>query len=211
MATILRLALCISVISALSASPLSAQELQCIDCHGDKAKHVDFPDCGSCHTGTTLDSKEHLRFHDSFETNGSVRKPTDKTFAVNPGKTYSTSTGHGGLKCTECHGDAHSTPHMKLIADCAHCHASHKDIFSGPHGMHPVGEIWVMAHALQVDENGPSECIGCHGSDGRGTLLSQAFADRAFDTKFGRKHVSKGTPVGCYLCHAPTGQKAPAE
>jgi hypothetical protein len=184
-------------------APAFAQVLACTSCHGPEAKRIASPDCGSCHVGTALHVKGQLRFDNLFD--GDVeRKPVDNTFVVNQGGTYNTSVGHGGLKCAACHGDPH-TQHTRVAWDCIQCHKMQLPKSEGPHGMHLAGESWVRAHGLQVDENGAASCTGCHGPDGRGTVLSQAFADRTFDTKFGRKQFAKGTAVGCYSCHLPSG------
>ncbi|HLH06909.1 MAG TPA: hypothetical protein VKW78_06715 [Terriglobales bacterium] len=186
------------------ARPAAAEELACTNCHGEDTKRVAAPDCGSCHVGTALQGNEPLRYSTAFRADGTVRQPSDKTFSVNLGKSYTTSIGHGGLKCTACHGDPHAEPHMKLNADCAQCHRTAPDRPEGPHGMHPAGQAWVHGHMLQVDENGAASCMGCHGSDGRGTVLSQTLADRNLNTKFGPKHFPKGMAVGCYSCHTTT-------
>lgn len=153
--------------------------------------------------GTALQVKGQLRFDNLLD--GEVeRKPPENTFAVNQGGVYKTSVGHGGLKCGACHGDPH-TQHTRVTWDCMRCHKVQLPKAEGPHGMHLAGESWVRAHGLQVDENGAASCTGCHGPDGRGTVLSQVFADRTFNTKFGKKQFAKGTAVGCYSCHAQTG------
>jgi formate-dependent nitrite reductase cytochrome c552 subunit len=89
-----------------------------------------------------------------------------------------------------------------VVWDCTQCHKMQLPKPEGPHGMHLVGQDWVRAHGLQVDESGAAACIGCHGSDGHGTVLSQTFADRSFNTKFGNKKFAKGTAIGCYSCHS---------
>lgn len=63
----------------------------CVSCHGDmtamgstaRAPWIDEPRCGSCH-------------HDS-----------DKEFEQ-PGKLFKESVGHGGVRCTSCHGPPHA-------------------------------------------------------------------------------------------------------
>ena len=181
-------------------APACAQELACTSCHGLDAKRIDSPDCGSCHVGTSLHAKGQIRYSNVFDEIGTIRRPADDTFAVNAGKTYDTSVGHGGLKCESCHGDPH-TQHTRVVWDCYHCHKVQLPKPEGPHGMHIAGQNWVGEHGMQVDENGASGCAGCHGSDGKGTVLSQAFADRNFKTKFGRKQFAKGAAIGCPSCH----------
>jgi len=182
----------------------SAQNLACTSCHGPDEKRIASPNCGSCHVGTALHTKGELRYSNVMDENGEPRKPADDTFAVNPGKTFDTSLGHGGLKCGACHGDPH-TQHTRIVWDCYQCHKVQLPKPEGPHGMHPAGQNWVEAHGLQVDENGTATCIACHGMDRRGTVLSEAFVDRNFKTKFGPKKFAKGTAIGCYSCHSQSG------
>ena len=75
--------------------------------------------------------------------------------------------------------------------------------------MHPVGEPWVAAHGLAVDEIGVAACAKCHGKDGRGTVLSSTKAERKFKTIYGEKHFLPGAQIGCYSCHA-TSSRAPS-
>jgi len=191
----------ITLVAPLAAA--SAQELACTSCHGPDANRIASPDCGSCHVGTSLHAKGELRFDNALQENGEVRKPSDNTFAVNQGIPYDASVGHAGLKCEACHGDPH-TQHTRVVWDCYHCHKVQLPGTQGPHGMHIAGQDWVNQHGLQVDENGAAGCAGCHGSDGKGTILSQAFANRNFKTKFGRKQFAKGMAIGCHSCHSPS-------
>ena len=182
-------------------SSASAQDLACTSCHGPDAKRIETPDCGSCHVGTALHAKGDIRDSNVLDESGNVRQAADQTFAVNKGETYGTSTGHGGLKCAACHGDPH-TQHRRVAWDCNQCHKVQMPKPEGPHGMHLAGDNWIRSHGLRVDEIGAATCVACHGSDGHGTVLSQVFADRSFNTKFGKKKFAKGTPIGCYSCHA---------
>ncbi len=69
----------------------SAQGITCVQCHGDmvavgapaRTPWVDQPRCGSCH-------------HDE-----------DKEFEQ-PGTLFKDSIGHGGVRCTTCHGPPHA-------------------------------------------------------------------------------------------------------
>ncbi len=182
-------------------STASAQDLACTSCHGPDARRIAMPDCGSCHVGTALHAKDKIRYSNVLDESGNVRQPVDDTFAINKGETYETSTGHGGLKCAACHGDPH-TQHRRVAWDCNQCHKVQMPKPEGPHGMHLAGDNWIRSHGLRVDEIGAATCVACHGTDGHGTMLSQVFADRSFNTKFGKKKFAKGTPIGCYSCHA---------
>jgi len=185
-------------------STAGAQELACANCHGPDAKRIASPDCGSCHAGNALHARGELRYTNVLDESGNLRQPADDTFAINSGKTYETSIGHGGLKCAACHGDPH-TQHTRVAWDCNQCHKVQMPKPEGPHRMHLAGDNWIRSHGLQVDENGAATCVACHGTDGHGTVLSQTFADRTFNTKFGRKQFAKGTAVGCYSCHSSSG------
>ena len=182
-------------------STATAEDLACTNCHGPDAKRITMPDCGSCHVGTALHAKGGIRYSDVLDESGNARQAADNTFAINKGETYETSRGHGGLKCAACHGDPH-TQHRRIAWDCNQCHKVQIPKPEGPHGMHLAGDSWIRSHGLQVDENGAAACVACHGTDGHGTVLSQVFADRSFNTKFGKKNFTKGTAIGCYSCHA---------
>jgi len=166
-------------------STATAEDLACTNCHGPDAKRITMPDCGSCHVGTALHAKGGIRYSDVLDESGNARQAADNTFAINKGEAYETSRGHGGLKCAACHGDPH-TQHRRVAWDCNQCHKVQTPKPEGPHGMHLAGDSWVRSHGLQVDENGAAACVACHGTDGHGTVLSRVFADRSFNTKFGK-------------------------
>jgi hypothetical protein len=149
----------------------------------------------------------------------------DETFATNPDtpsaglSLYQFSVGHGGLFCEACHGSTHAEypstqrndniqsrqrqGHVGMLVECTACHASvPSTVDGGPHGMHPVGAVWVERHSDAIEEGGATACRACHGSDYRGTVLSRVQADRTIDTEnFGRKQFWRGFQVGCYTCH----------
>ena len=160
------------------------------------------PLCQSCHTGTALLNNGRIRFDSAFEANGEVRQAVDATFGIGAGGRYTVATGHGGLRCQDCHGGPHQEPHAKRPAECISCHGTPPNITGGgPHGMHPVGEPWVVAHGLEVDTSGAASCSKCHGRDGRGTVLSRTQAERKFNTRYGVRHFLRGVQIGCYSCH----------
>jgi len=183
---------------------LLAQGLSCSNCHGSSGPgRVAAPLCQSCHTGTALRNSGQIRFSSASEPDGGVRHAADSTFGVSDGTRYTLATGHGGLQCEVCHGEPHYEPHMKLVAGCADCHdVPPNTTDGGPHGLHPVGEPWVKAHGLVVDETGVATCLPCHGKDRRGTALSRTLSDRDFKTSYGEKRFPRGTEIGCYSCHA---------
>ncbi len=187
---------------------MAAQGLPCESCHGVKGpRWVTAPVCQSCHTGTALRNNGQIRFDTAFEAGGGVRQAVDTTFGVSAPARYTVATGHGGLKCVICHGEPHQDPHMKLLVECSACHQTPPHTTEGgPHGMHPIGEPWVAAHGLAVDETGVAACSKCHGKDGQGTVLSCAKAERKFKTIYGEKHFLPGVQIGCYSCHATSSR-----
>ncbi len=149
--------------------------------------------------------------------------------AGNP-KLYRVSTGHGGVFCEGCHGATHAEwpnanpnandnvtanqlqGHTGTIVECSTCHGTsmnNQNTLDGPHGMHPVGGNTSFArggHENLADANNGADCSACHGPGSRdtnqGSVLSLAKADRTLETENnGTVVVSKGTPIGCAICH----------
>lgn len=192
---------------------------------------LDEPVCQSCHTGDAVTNNGALRYTSVFEDSGAVRTAVDDTFATQPDtpfaghSLYRFSTGHGGLQCEACHGSTHAElpsaarndnlqsiavqGHLGVLAECTACHPqSPRTIDGGPHGMHPLGQAWVGAHA-DAAEGGVNRCRTCHGVDLRGTVLSRVRGERTLDTDFGAKHFWRGFEVGCWNCHnGPDGENA---
>ncbi len=191
---------------------------------GDAARRgwFDEPVCQSCHTGTATHNNGQIRYSTVFEPDGTVRTAVDQTFATEPDEPmagvslYRFSAGHGGLKCEACHGSTHAIfpsreandnrqsellqGHAGTLVECGTCHATvPATVNGGPHGMHPVGQAWVVAHQSAADSN-RSQCRACHGADYRGTVLSRVQADRTL-TAFGTRTFWRGFQVGCYTCH----------
>ncbi|HZT28708.1 MAG TPA: hypothetical protein VFA33_02405 [Bryobacteraceae bacterium] len=194
----------VCLLAALAWRSLAAaQGLACDACHGSPGPgRVAAPLCQSCHTGTALRNSGRIRFRSAMDESGKPRQAADATFGVPLNLRYAQATGHGGLKCVTCHGEPHQQPHARVLADCAPCHQKVDTIEGGPHGLHPLGEQWIAAHGLAVDEAGAAACRKCHGTDERGTVLSRAQAERRFQTRYGEKRFARGTPIGCYSCHA---------
>ncbi|MFI5179880.1 MAG: Ig-like domain-containing protein [Thermoanaerobaculia bacterium] len=216
-----------------------SQEMQCQSCHGlmsavgspSRTGWLDEPSCGNCHTGTAVTNSGQIRYASALTATGTRRVPADPTFTTNPDtpaagfSLYRFSKGHGGLQCSACHGSTHAEypaadpndnlqslaleGHVGTIGECATCHsASPQTTNGGPHGMHPVGSAWVSAHG-DAAEGSRAACQACHGTDYRGTVLSQAFASRTLTTSFGAKSLWRGFTVSCYLCHnGPSSESA---
>jgi len=136
------------------------------------------------------------------------------------------SRGHGGLACEACHGSTHAEfpsshandnvqslgvqGHVGMLVECATCHGSApKTVTGGPHGMHPVGQVWVDRHGDALEDGGgKSGCTDCHGADFKGTVLSKSQADRVLDG-FGTHRVFRGEIMGCFACHAGPNSEEP--
>ena len=208
-------------------------EMQCQSCHGNlsavgSTSRVGWfmePNCQSCHSGTATSNNGQIRYTSSFDASGNVRAAVNQTFATTPNapatglSLFRFSVGHGGLQCSACHGSTHaefptSEPndnirntelqgHAGPMVECAVCHATVPSTSNGgPHGMHPVGSSWVSAHQGQSG----SACQACHGTDYRGTVLSEMQADRTIN---GRS-LFRGAIVSCYICHnGPGGSGTP--
>ncbi len=217
---------------AVNADGSSA--ISCQSCHGSMSEvgttgrqgWVDEPNCESCHTGTATSNNGQLRYVSAYATNGLWRVPVNRTFALTPAATtnaapYHLAHGHGGLACAACHGSAHAElasaqandniqsqqlqAHQGVLADCAACHpTTPAPVNGGPHGLHPVGQTWVNAHA--EDGVGRTQCTVCHGADYRGTTLTCMLGSRTLSAH-GTKQLWQGFQIGCYNCHAgPSGE-----
>ena len=222
---------CLRGVMGKAVAPDGSMEIQCQDCHGSMSVTGDpgrqgwlqEPTCQACHTGTAATNRGQLRFTNAFEASGALRQPADSTFATTANQPaaglslYRFSSGHGGLQCEACHGSTHAEfeslhPNDNLqsadiqgfagtLQECTACHrAGISTANGGPHGMHNVGSTWVSAHS-NVAERSSAACQACHGTDYRGTLLSEAFTARTLATRFGTIQMWRGYRVGCYTCH----------
>ena len=196
--------------------------MQCQSCHGNMSAvgsttrkgWLDEPGCETCHTGTATRNSGQIRYTNSFAAQGLLRTAASNVFAVQPGKLYRLSAGHGKLACEACHGPTHAEypsshrndniqvvalqSHTGTLGECTACHAQMPETNSGgPHGMHTIGSEWVGRHGDAVERSGAAACQGCHGLNYRGTVLSAAFGNRTF----GRRSFAKGKQFGCYDCH----------
>ncbi len=202
----------------------------CQNCHGNltlvgnpaRRGWLDLPSCQMCHTNSQ-------RFTTTFDSPGHWRVSTDPTFATNPNRPqpntnlYRYSSGHGQMYCSGCHGSPHAEfptlqandnlysqglqGHPGKIAECTVCHTQLPvSLNSGPHGVHTVGQSWVNSHGHYVDQGGAGQCAYCHGSDYRGSFLSQVTAARSFNIDDGgHKTYNPGDKVTCYDCHNGPG------
>jgi hypothetical protein len=103
--------------------------------------------------------------------------------------------------------------HEGTIGECNACHESvPKTANKGPHGMHSIGEYWVLAHGKEAKKDSRA-CQACHGVDYKGTLLSEAFSKREYNTiKLGHKTIKAKQQVSCFTCHeGPEGPKKQSE
>jgi hypothetical protein len=198
----------------------------CQSCHGnmtkvgDKARQgwLEEPNCQACH----FSGKRTMTV---FDASGNLVVPTDKRFATNPNtpgtgfSLFRFSKGHGAMQCESCHGSTHAeypSSHVNdnlqsialqgyagTVRECTVCHATPPVTMNGgPHGMHTIGQTWVGKHGdLTKSNGGPAQCAYCHGSDYRGTPLSQVKAARTFSTETGSRSFAAGQNVGCYNCH----------
>ncbi len=137
-----------------------------------------------------------------FEKTASCENLRTVPFAVNDGLTFSTSVGHGGLKCGACHGDPH-TQHTRVVWDCYPLPQECNTEPEGPHGMHLVGQDWVRAHGLQVDENG---AVGLRRMPWRRWTWNRSLPESSpiatSRQSSDKKQFAKGAAIGCYSCHA---------
>jgi hypothetical protein len=197
----------------------------CQSCHGSMSKvghparvgWLQEPDCQSCHH----DGKRTVTALDAA---GNLVKPADTRFATNANtpaagfNLFRFSKGHGGLQCEACHGathaeypSSHANDNLQSIAlqgyagtirECTVCHATTPmTTAGGPHGMHTIGANWVSQHGDRVESSGSATCAYCHGSDYRGSPLSQVKVARSYSTEHGTRSFAAGQAVGCYDCH----------
>ncbi len=214
---------------------MGSAHIECQSCHGTMADvgsstregWLDMPTCQQCH-------QEGKRYKTVFQNNvigGSLREVVDNRFATKPdtpvkGKSlYRFSKGHGGLQCETCHGSPHAIYPSSLAKDnlqieklqgykgtLRECFVCHKDQIpltanKGPHGMHTIGQKWVEEHGDYVEDHGYNNCKACHGTDLRGSELSEVKTTKSFHTEWGTKTFNPGHAIGCYDCHnGPHGE-----
>jgi hypothetical protein len=227
---------CLRGAMGTATAPDGSQLMQCQSCHGSmslvgtpsRQGWLQEPACQSCHTGTATHNNGDIRYTSVFESNGQVRVAVDSTFATDANtpsgglNLYRYSSGHGGLQCEACHGSTHAeypSSHTNdnvqsialqgyagTVAECSVCHATTpRTVSGGPHGLHPLGQSWVNSHG-SIAEGNTSQCRACHGSDYRGTVLSETRTNRSFRIEGRTIKLPQGTAVSCYNCHnGPNG------
>ncbi len=202
--------------------------MSCQSCHGDmeavgsptRQGWFEEPTCQSCHH----DGERKLS---SLDDNGDLIVPQDKTFASNDNtpaqglNLYRFSTGHGDLQCESCHGATHAVypssheednlqsielqGHAGTVNECTACHTNVPlTTNGGPHGMHTIGDAWIDRHE-DVAERNTQSCAYCHGSDFRGSPLSEVKVEKTFRVDGRNKTFKAGDEVGCYDCHNGPG------
>jgi cytochrome c553 len=67
--------------------------------------------------------------------------------------------------------------------------------------MHTTGNAWISSHQNAAKGTGATACSYCHGTDYRGTVLSQVKMSKTFKVENGNKIFSANQKVGCYDCH----------
>ena len=193
---------------------------------------LDEPSCQQCHTGTAISNNGAIRYTSAFDASGKPRVAVNQTFATNPnspsvGKSlYRTSEGHGGMKCQACHGSTHAEypggtndnvqsiaiqGHEGVLSECSACHAvtpptsTAAQYTGGPHGLHPMTTTW--GRSTHKSGSRRTGCTNCHGSDWRGTVLSEMQGTRTMETDGNPENRSfwRGFRIGCWSCHNGTG------
>ena len=220
-----------------------ANEPGCQSCHtGDAVNNLagDHPTVVADDGIRVLQAYTNAEHPDGSQVAAIIEAP-DSRFAENQ-TLYRLSQGHGGVKCENCHGSTHAiwpvTPregpfvandnlaaiqlqgHDGKIQECDVCHERGADgnlsmplSLDGPHGMHPVGDNrWNHLHRNFTGGKN-ANCMGCHGPDLTGTVLSATSADRVLDCKNDQgsfddcaagnatAFVPAGTEIGCGNCH----------
>jgi hypothetical protein len=203
----------------------------CQDCHGlmkdvgapTRVGWLQQPNCQACH----YNGKRETSALDS--TTGVLRRVTDTRFATTPNvpasgySLFRFSKGHGDLQCEACHGSTHAEypsshendnvlsvslqGYRGTVRECTACHATVPSTSNGgPHGMHSATQEWVKGHE-DVAKRNRSECAYCHGTDFKGTYLSEVRKAKSFSTENGTVTFAVGQRVGCYDCHnGPDGE-----
>ncbi len=206
-------------------NPDGSLKMQCQSCHGtmsavgsNRTGWLDVPNCQSCHHDGIRETTAVTNL-----LTGTLRSVVDNRFATKTNKPmagkslYRYSSGHGGMQCSACHGSTHaiypsSQPedniqsmqiqgHTGTIGECLSCHTTMPQTADkGPHGVHTIGQGWVDGHK-DIAKSGTSQCTSCHGTDYRGSALSETMSARSFSTEWGNKSYPAGHKVSCYDCH----------
>jgi hypothetical protein len=201
-----------------------ASEPGCQSCHtGDAVNHNHPPGAVVAPDGIRLLQAYVASEHDSAGGNATPIVALNSRFAENQplyrlsGNADGSGKGHGGIMCEGCHGSTHAIwpnpqpnandnvtskqlqGHAGTIIECTTCHEGDLgNTLDGPHGMHPVGATYFANEGHE--ELSIQLCTACHGALGRGTVLSEAKADRVGLAEIG--FIAAGTQVNCGMCHS---------
>ncbi|HTY03330.1 MAG TPA: multiheme c-type cytochrome, partial [Rhodocyclaceae bacterium] len=201
----------------------------CQSCHGlmsdvgaaTRTGWLQEPNCQACHHDGVRETSA------IGSGTGTLRVVTDTRFATTanvPSSGYSLyrfSKGHGNLQCEACHGPTHAEypsstendnvqsvalqGHRGTVRECTACHATVPSTTTGgPHGMHPPTQQWVQGHG-NAAENNRTQCAYCHGSDYKGSYLSEVRQARNFTAKSRTVTFAVGQRISCYECHNGPG------
>jgi hypothetical protein len=202
--------------------------MNCQSCHGlmkdvgatTRVGWLQQPNCQACH-------HDGARERSALDTTGALRQVADTRFATTanaPSSGYSLfrfSKGHGNLQCEACHGATHAEypsshdndnvlsvalqGHRGTVRECTTCHATVPSTTTGgPHGMHPATQQWVGGHGDSA-KGGGSQCSYCHGTDYKGTYLSEVRQAKTFALENSNVTLAVGQRVSCYECHNGPG------
>jgi len=210
----------------------SMSGIACFNCHGNLSRlgtstrkgWLEEPNCQMCHQNGTTYSTAFTS--SDIGPTGTQRTSADTTFATTPNvpstglSLYRFSQGHGSTECSACHGSQHAEfptnqPNDNVssinlqgyagrLTECTVCHGTGQAVTNngGPHGMHTVGQAWVSSHPHYAESN-RTACAYCHGSDYRGTALSQLLTAKTLNGK----SFPAGHQMNCYDCHdGPNGE-----
>ena len=189
----------------------------CQSCHGNMTKVGDparagwlqEPTCQACHfngrrTTSAVDAAGNLSF-----------VPADTRFATNANTPSAGFNLFRSAKvtaaCDARHATAPRTPSTRARTTTTTCRASRcrampercanarsvtatppMSLNGGPHGMHTIGAASVSKHHDMVESGGgTAQCAYCHGSDYRGSPLSQVKAPRSFSIEQAERYVGR--------------------
>lgn len=198
-----------------------AHEPKCQSCHVGDAVSV-----GSMNRTDMTVAGDGIRLLRAYLKSDAVKdvlpmiQSSTSRFAENS-SLYRLSKGHGGVMCKGCHGSTHAEwpnanpnandnvaatqlqGHSGVIVECSTCHTTMPaNNLKGPHGMHPVNSRSFVSEHEDLAKSNASACRSCHGTTGRGTVLSRTFADRTFSVEGKTVNLPKGTQVRCDTCHS---------